>query len=172
MSPPGKHEQWQLTAEAAETDPYPDGISLSHGAMPQTRQLRKDEPHPVGLLASADIRGIGSRHALCGAQPALMGRGSSAQKVSRDGSRQRRDGRRQSRTQRLPCGQHHRGNDNEAPPGRSSVSGWHSVAASRLNASNADTWRGARHGSKGIARLDVRCALVASGIASKWPLAH
>ena len=32
----------------------PDGISLSHGAMPQTRQLRKDEPHPVGLLASID----------------------------------------------------------------------------------------------------------------------
>jgi hypothetical protein len=32
----------------------PDGISPSHGAMPQTRQLRKDEPHPVGLLASID----------------------------------------------------------------------------------------------------------------------
>ena len=32
----------------------PDGISLSHGAMPQIRQLRKDEPHPVGLLASID----------------------------------------------------------------------------------------------------------------------
>ena len=30
----------------------PDGISLSHLAMPQTRQLRKDEPHPVGSLAS------------------------------------------------------------------------------------------------------------------------
>jgi hypothetical protein len=31
-----------------------DGISLSHGAIPQTRQLRKDEPHPVRLLASID----------------------------------------------------------------------------------------------------------------------
>ena len=30
----------------------PDGISLSHGAMTQTRQLGKDEPHPVGLFAS------------------------------------------------------------------------------------------------------------------------
>src|SRR5262245_13216917 len=30
----------------------PDGISLSHGAMTQTRQLRKDEPHPVGQLVS------------------------------------------------------------------------------------------------------------------------
>lgn len=30
----------------------PDGISLSHGAMTQTRQLRKDEPHPVGSLVS------------------------------------------------------------------------------------------------------------------------
>jgi hypothetical protein len=29
---------------------------------------------------------------------------------------------------------------------------------------------GARHGSKDIARLDVRCALAVSGIASKWPL--
>jgi hypothetical protein len=40
-----------------------------------------------------------------------------------------------------------------------SVSGWQSIAASRLNASNADTWRGARPASKDIARLDVRCAL-------------
>jgi hypothetical protein len=31
----------------------PDRISLSHGAVPQTRQLRKDEPHPVGALESA-----------------------------------------------------------------------------------------------------------------------
>ena len=29
-----------------------DGISLSHGAMTQTRQLWKDEPHPVGPLVS------------------------------------------------------------------------------------------------------------------------
>ena len=29
------------------------GVSLSHGAMSQTGQLRKDEPHPVGLLASS-----------------------------------------------------------------------------------------------------------------------
>jgi hypothetical protein len=44
-----------------------------------------------------------------------------------------------------------------------SVSGWQSIAASRLNASNADTWRGARQASKDIARLDVRCALAVSG---------
>jgi hypothetical protein len=30
----------------------PNGISLSHGAMPETRQLRKDKPHPVSSLAS------------------------------------------------------------------------------------------------------------------------
>ena len=30
----------------------PDGVPLSHGAMPQTGQLRKDEPHPVAPLAS------------------------------------------------------------------------------------------------------------------------
>jgi hypothetical protein len=53
-----------------------------------------------------------------------------------------------------------------------SVGGWQSIAASRLNASNADTCRGARHASKDIARLDVRCALAVSGIASKWPLAR
>src|SRR5579859_6027711 len=29
-----------------------DGVPLSHGAMPQTGQLRKDEPHPVGSLTS------------------------------------------------------------------------------------------------------------------------
>jgi hypothetical protein len=48
-----------------------------------------------------------------------------------------------------------------------SVRGWQSIAVSRLNASNADAWRGARHGSKRIARLDVRCALAVSRIASK-----
>jgi hypothetical protein len=46
------------------------------------------------------------------------------------------------------------------------------IAVSRLNASNADAWRGARHASKDIARLDVRCALAVSGITSKWPLAR
>jgi hypothetical protein len=51
-----------------------------------------------------------------------------------------------------------------------SVGGWQRIAASRLNASNVDAWRSARHGSKGIARLDVRCALAVSGIDSKWPL--
>ena len=30
----------------------PNGISLSHGAMPETRQLRKNKPHPVSSLAS------------------------------------------------------------------------------------------------------------------------
>jgi hypothetical protein len=53
-----------------------------------------------------------------------------------------------------------------------SVGGWQRIAASRLNASNADAWRGARHGSKDIAQLDVRCALEVSGIASKWLLAR
>jgi hypothetical protein len=53
-----------------------------------------------------------------------------------------------------------------------SVSGWQSIAASWLNASNADAWRGARHASKDNSRLDVRCALAVSGIASKWPLAR
>jgi hypothetical protein len=50
------------------------------------------------------------------------------------------------------------------------LSGWQSIAANRLNASNVDAWRGARHASKDIAQLDVRCALAVSVIASKWPL--
>jgi hypothetical protein len=38
-----------------------------------------DLGRPDGVVA--DIHGIGSRHALCGAQPALMVRGSPAQEV-------------------------------------------------------------------------------------------
>ena len=44
--------KYRVSQIASSLIHIPDGISLSHGAMTQTRQLRKDEPHPVGPLVS------------------------------------------------------------------------------------------------------------------------
>jgi hypothetical protein len=48
---------------------------------PHSREDRVRNRFGATGLGVADIRGIGSRHALCGAQPALMVRGSPAQEV-------------------------------------------------------------------------------------------
>ena len=44
--------KYRVSQIASSLIHIPDGISLSHGAMTQTRQLWKDEPHPVGPLVS------------------------------------------------------------------------------------------------------------------------
>ena len=44
--------KYRVSQIASSLIHIPDGISLSHGAMTQTKQLRKDEPHPVGPLVS------------------------------------------------------------------------------------------------------------------------